>query len=560
MVRALEDEKENYKSRLDYIKGMHSDGGGPGGGRQTRSMINVENINGSSDEDSRLVNNNISSRSHNGSIPLHDHVKQLEEQHKIGCALDRTENIKSRLANDGSTTNPNGRQISDMELMKERFAKLLLGEDMSGGGKGVSSALALSNAITNLAASVFGEQKRLEPMAPETKARWRKEIDWLLSVTDHIVEFVPSKQRSKDGTNMEIMVTRQRNDLHMNVPALRKLDAMLLDCLDNFKDQNEFCYVSEDDEDSQKGKNARSDKWWIPTPKVPPNGLSEVTRKWLQYQKDSVNQVLKAAMAINAQVLSEMEIPESYIDALPKNGRASLGDSMYKNITDEYFDPDYFLTSVDLSSEHKILDLKNKIEASVVIWKRKMNAKDNKSSWGSAVSLEKREIFEDRAETILLILKHRFPGLPQSDLDISKIQCNRDVGHAILESYSRIIESLAFTVLSRIEDVMHADSIARNPSNAEPNKSPVRQPSSLADPNIKEESSAETETPTSMTLLDFMGWSLENPETDTKKDSQDEAENKKILNKPPNVNTNKKVSYIERLENLGGTRSPTSRH
>ena len=38
-----------------------------------------------------------------------------------------------------------------MEMMKERFSKLLLGEDMSGGGKGVSSALALSNAITNLA-------------------------------------------------------------------------------------------------------------------------------------------------------------------------------------------------------------------------------------------------------------------------------------------------------------------------------------------------------------------------------------------------------------------------
>lgn len=35
--------------------------------------------------------------------------------------------------------------------MKERFSKLLLGEDMSGHGKGVSSALALSNAITNVA-------------------------------------------------------------------------------------------------------------------------------------------------------------------------------------------------------------------------------------------------------------------------------------------------------------------------------------------------------------------------------------------------------------------------
>lgn len=45
-----------------------------------------------------------------------------------------------------------------MEMMKERFAKLLLGEDMSGGGKGVSSALALSNAITNLAGNFHQNQ------------------------------------------------------------------------------------------------------------------------------------------------------------------------------------------------------------------------------------------------------------------------------------------------------------------------------------------------------------------------------------------------------------------
>ncbi|KAM7264584.1 hypothetical protein ACFE04_002267 [Oxalis oulophora] len=39
----------------------------------------------------------------------------------------------------------------------ERFVKLLLGEDMSGSGKGVCTALAISNAITNLSATVFGE-------------------------------------------------------------------------------------------------------------------------------------------------------------------------------------------------------------------------------------------------------------------------------------------------------------------------------------------------------------------------------------------------------------------
>lgn len=56
-----------------------------------------------------------------------------------------------------------------------------------------------------MAASVFGEQRKLDPMQPNVKARWRKEIDWLLSVTDHIVEFVPCKHVSKDGTNMEVI-------------------------------------------------------------------------------------------------------------------------------------------------------------------------------------------------------------------------------------------------------------------------------------------------------------------------------------------------------------------
>ncbi|XP_060205758.1 rop guanine nucleotide exchange factor 12-like [Lycium barbarum] len=486
-------------------------------------------------------------------------IQSSESQKINGWKLTRKETIKARNKADDSASAPinqNNNPHSDMELMKEKFAKLLLGEDMSGGGKGVSSALALSNAITNLAASAFGEQKRLEPMQPETKAKWRKEIDWLLSVTDHIVEFVASKQKSKDGTNMDIMVTKQRTDLQMNIPALRKLDAMLLDCLDSFKDQSEISYTSKDDE----GKNSRKDdKWWIPTPKVPPNGLSDATRKWLQFQKDSVNQVHKAALAINAQVLTEMEVPENYIENLPKNGRASLGDSIYRSITDEYFDPDYFLSTMDLSSEHKILDLKNRIEASVIIWRRKMTAKDGKSAWSSAVSMEKRELFEDRAETILLILKHRFPGIPQSSLDISKIQYNRDIGQAILESYSRIIESRAYTVMSRIDDVLQADDLAQNPSNGEVKRFPIEDSLGVSD-NDKEEVEKlnSGEIPNSMTLLDFMGWGEgeDDTEKDVKEDRSKESDGK-LLSKPPNVVTNKRVSY---LENLAGSRSPTARH
>ncbi|XP_042062957.1 rop guanine nucleotide exchange factor 9-like isoform X3 [Salvia splendens] len=315
-------------------------------------------------------------------------------------------------------------QVSESDILKERFAKLLLGEDMSGAGKGVSSALALSNALTNLAASVFGEQSKLEPMSEERKERWRREVAWLVSVTDYVVEFVASEQKGKNGTNMEIMVTQQRKDLLTNIPALRKLDAMLLSTLDNFKNEQEYWYVSRDAEESEKGVQ-RGDKWWLPTIKVPANGLSEDSRLFLLKQKEEVIQVLKASMAINAQILSDMSVPDSYMETLPKNGKSCLGDSIYKSITDEVFDPQQFLSTLDLSAENKVVDIKNRIEASILIWKRKMNTKEAKPSWGFTVSAEKREMFEERLETILLLLKDQFPGLPQSSLDITKIQYNK---------------------------------------------------------------------------------------------------------------------------------------
>ncbi|CAL0308758.1 unnamed protein product [Lupinus luteus] len=548
MVKAVEQEQEIYKSKLSHFKGLFENTG-----RHTKSL-SIESATklDPSEEDASSSSSSSSCRSQ-GSKPLHNFDKGSRQR------IITKEEIVAKETNE--------KLLQEMQQMKERFAKLLLGEDMSGGGKGVSSALALSNAFTNLAAAVFGEQKRLEPMPPERKARWRKEVDWLLSVNDYIVEMVPSQQISKDGTSMEIMTTRQRSDLHMNIPALRKLDTMLgasidlsqpivideQDCLDNFKDQKDFFYVKREEGDVDKD-NKNDGKWWLPMPKVSPDGLSDVARKFLQYQKDCVTQVLKAAMALNAQTLGEMEIPESYIESLPKNGRASLGESIYRSITDDFFDPDQLLCTIDLSSEHKILELKNKIEASIVIWKRKKNQKDSKSAWGYAVSAEKRELFEERAETILLFIKHRFPGIPQSTLDISKIQFNKDVGQAVLESYSRILESLAYTVLSRIEDVLNADYQTQTPTQVGKMgsmKNTIPRPEKLL--SLKEEVQTE-ELPVSMTTQsNFMG------DSDIKKDSStspNELENEIDSEKPPkltNIVTNKKTSY---LENLGGVRSP----
>ncbi|KAL2940449.1 Rop guanine nucleotide exchange factor 5 [Bienertia sinuspersici] len=110
---------------------------------------------------------------------------------------------KPVLADDSELKKHNS-NISELEMMKERFAKLLLGEDMSGSGKGVSTALAVSNAITNLCATIFGQLWRLEPLSMEKKLMWRREIEWLLCVGDHIVELIPTWQTFPDGKKLEM--------------------------------------------------------------------------------------------------------------------------------------------------------------------------------------------------------------------------------------------------------------------------------------------------------------------------------------------------------------------
>ncbi|CAO1947992.1 unnamed protein product [Urochloa humidicola] len=337
---------------------------------------------------------------------------------------------------------------------------------------------------------------------------------------------------------MEVMGTQQRGDLLVNIPALRKLDAMLLEYLDSFQEPQEFWYVAKDADGGEDDDSC--DKWWIPTVRVPPEGLSDASKKFLQHQKDLVGQVLKAAMAINADVITEMETPEEYLESLPKNGRSILGDSMYRIITGDIFNPNELLNSVDLSTEHKIVDLKDQIEASVVIWKRKIC---NKLSWSGGVSLEKREEFEERAQTTLLILKHKFPGTPQSSLDISKIQFNTDVGYAILESYSRTLESLAFAVLSRIEDVLHADAVA-----CDPRRTKSRRRTSLECPAL--DSTAEAETAHHSTVR----WQDQEPGDGERLPEASEANGGK-LKRVPRVAT-KKFLYSQKIDSVAsGLRS-----
>ncbi|PWZ15690.1 Rop guanine nucleotide exchange factor 3 [Zea mays] len=352
----------------------------------------------------------------------------------------------------------------EMELMKEKYTKLLLGEDMSGSGKGVCTAVAISNSITNLYATVFGTCHRLEPLSPEKRSMWNREMDCLLSICEYIVEFSPTVQAMPDGSTHDVMATSPRSDILMNLPALEKLETMLLGILDSFH-KPEFWYADQRNQsfkESKKSFQRSEDKWWLPEPCVPDSGLSDCMHRELQQKRDQASQIHKMAMEINSSILSEMQVPLSYLETLPKSGRVGVGDTIYRYMSSgDQFSPEHLLNFLSLSSEHDALEIADRVEAAMYVWRRKASATHVVSKWENVTELnadgDKNLVLASRARSLLLCLKQRFPGLSQTTLDTSKIQYNKDIGHAILESYSRVLESLAHNIVSWIDDILIAD-------------------------------------------------------------------------------------------------------
>ncbi|GJW45359.1 Rop guanine nucleotide exchange factor 5 [Tanacetum coccineum] len=136
----------------------------------------------------------------------------------------------------------------------------------------------------------------------------------------------------------------------------------------------------------RKPLQRQEDKWWLPVPRVPAGGLEEDTRKQLNHKCESANQILKATMAINSASLSEMEVPESYLEleSLPKQ-----------------FSAECLLDCLDLTSEHVALEIANLVESAIYLWRRRPHTKPvPKTSWEMVKDLmadvHKRDLLADQ--------------------------------------------------------------------------------------------------------------------------------------------------------------------
>jgi hypothetical protein len=117
------------------------------------------------------------------------------------------------------------------------------------------------------------------------------------------------------------------------------------------------------------------------------------------------------------------------------------------------------------------------------------------------------------------------------------------------------LESVAFNVMSRIEEVITADNHAREKAKKDAPEIPQRH-----DPRGLGEMDDQSKT----TLLDFMGWTgdAENKNNDSSPPPPPEpsAQDDGRLMKLPNIMTNLKQTYMDKLDFLGGHRSPTGHY
>ncbi|KAL0695899.1 hypothetical protein Bca4012_063079 [Brassica carinata] len=401
----------------------------------------------------------------------------------------------------------------DVEAMKEKFSKLLLGEDVTGGCKGIQVALALSNAFLGESAdSIFGELWKLEPLCEEKKQKWRREMDWLLSPTNYMIELVPTKQTDASGISIEEepklkLLFQTDNDTEGSCrhsyesPSSSEtgLDAnckrvsfsfeltLLSFSSDHCKNpqeildsmvKTEFWYSETGSRAEGTNKTtSESKRWWLPSPQVPKPGLSNSARKKLLDKGKVVYQVFKATKSINENVLLEMAVPSIIKEAIPKSGKNSLGDDLYKMLVAESSTVDEILVSLKLGTEHTALETVNKLESAIFAWKERITEQTSNSkspgrtpwSFAKDPSSEtgRNELLLNRAEALRSQIKSKYPNLPQSFLDATKIQYGKDIGHAVLEAYSRTLANLAYRILSRMGEILREDSLS-NPNSPAP--------------------------------------------------------------------------------------------
>ncbi|CAI9780950.1 unnamed protein product [Fraxinus pennsylvanica] len=114
-----------------------------------------------------------------------------------------------------------------------------------------------------------------------------------------------------------------------------------------------------------------------------------------------------------------------------QSGKACLGIELYTILTVESISGEEIMSCLNLKCEHEALEVINRLETAMLAWKEKITEQESgkspvRTSWSFVKDpnseLDKAESLVNRAEILLQLLKTKYANLPQSFLDVTKVQ------------------------------------------------------------------------------------------------------------------------------------------
>ncbi|KAK4532974.1 hypothetical protein CCYA_CCYA14G3831 [Cyanidiococcus yangmingshanensis] len=345
-----------------------------------------------------------------------------------------------------------------------------------------SNALQLSHAIVNLHAGTFGEFKRLEPLPVQAASRWSMEIDFLLSPCEQIMVRTPVRRQLADGTSVEVLESRLRPDIEEYLPRLRGMDQAIREMLRSFRELSGTL--------NYEPTGTRGPQWWLEQPQIPPGGLPPGVRALLQRNFQEAADIRHLARDVNERVLRSLPCPaREYAcscfgyDLTEATGgwsltprrrpaarvRDVLGPELHEALSrNPAFSAVAYARSavLGLSSDtvlpswieaddinERLTRLVEQLERAEFLYRVKIDRLNQAGRFGAPWRREKLERYyaaRRRCERGAHALREVFTGIGHTTRDQCAIRYNVDVGSAILEAYSRVLEHRAAAICKRI--------------------------------------------------------------------------------------------------------------
>ena len=262
-----------------------------------------------------------------------------------------------------------------------------------------------------------------------------------------------------------------REDVRNDLPKLKEIDDEQQALYARFLDV-QWEYVKP--KAPSAGSSAPPGQWWKKVAKMKGGVGATLSDHWVKELSCIVSwafESLSICRKVNDACIGRMETPEAFLEALPKHAKQlAMGDAMRKALEkgekaqSELYSLDGVFAilqkdGIEPSDKLNLREVLSTLEKAALVWERK--EKDDEEGHHHHLlpvghSHHHHAEKAANARQVIKAVRQAQPGLGQTQLETAKLANNRDVGAAVLEAYSRVLESRLAGMRDLAEEILTA--------------------------------------------------------------------------------------------------------